>query len=36
VVGDLCVLPLWLGEMALGHHVVWSPATLAALISVAA
>jgi drug/metabolite transporter (DMT)-like permease len=36
VVGDLCVLPLWLGEMALGRHIVWTPATFAALVSVAA
>jgi drug/metabolite transporter (DMT)-like permease len=35
LVGDLCVLPLWLGEMALGRHAVWTPATLAALLSVA-
>ena len=34
VVGDLCVLPLWLGEMALGHSIVWTPAALAALASV--
>ena len=24
VIGDLCVLPLWVGEMALGRHIVWS------------
>ena len=35
VVGDLCVMPLWLAEMALGRHVVWTPATFAALVSVA-
>ena len=36
VVGDLCVLPLWLGEMALGRHIVWTPTTFLALLSVAA
>lgn len=35
VVGDLCVLPLWLGEMAFGRHVVWSWTVLAALVAVA-
>jgi len=35
VVGDLCVLPLWLGEMALGRHIVWTPTTFVALLSVA-
>jgi drug/metabolite transporter (DMT)-like permease len=35
VVGDLCVLPLWLGEMALGRHIVWTPTVFAALVSVA-
>jgi drug/metabolite transporter (DMT)-like permease len=35
VVGDLCVLPLWLGEMALGRHMVWTWTHLAALLSVA-
>jgi drug/metabolite transporter (DMT)-like permease len=29
------VLPLWLAEMALGRHVVWTPAAFAALFSVA-
>ena len=36
VVGDLCVLPLWLGEMALGRHIDWTPTTFLALLSVAA
>ena len=36
VIGDLCMLPLWLGEMALGRFIVWTPANLAAVISVAA
>lgn len=35
VVGDLCMLPLWLAEMALGHFIEWTPAGLLALVSVA-
>ena len=35
VVGDLCVLPLWLGEMALGRYIVWSWTNAAALVAVA-
>jgi drug/metabolite transporter (DMT)-like permease len=35
VIGDLCVLPLWLGEMALGWHIVWSWTNLGALVAVA-
>jgi drug/metabolite transporter (DMT)-like permease len=35
VVGDLCMLPMWLGEMALGHFIVWTPAGVLALVSVA-
>jgi len=35
VIGDACVLPLWLGEMALGRHMVWTWTHLAALLSVA-
>jgi drug/metabolite transporter (DMT)-like permease len=35
VIGDACVLPLWLGEMALGHFVVWSWTNLVALLAVA-
>ena len=35
IIGDLCVLPMWLGEMALGRHVMWTPSTLLALLSVA-
>jgi drug/metabolite transporter (DMT)-like permease len=36
VIGDLCVLPLWLGEMALGgRYIVWSWTTVAALVTVA-
>jgi drug/metabolite transporter (DMT)-like permease len=35
VIGDLCVLPLWLGEMALGRYVQWSWTNLAALVAVA-
>jgi drug/metabolite transporter (DMT)-like permease len=35
VVGDLVVLPFWIGEMALGWYIAWTPATLAALLSVA-
>ncbi|GMU71903.1 MAG: DMT family transporter [Betaproteobacteria bacterium PRO3] len=35
LVGDLCMLPLWLGEMALGHTIAWSWQALLALASVA-
>ncbi len=35
VIGDACVLPLWLGEMALGHFIVWTPQGIVALLSVA-
>jgi drug/metabolite transporter (DMT)-like permease len=35
VIGDACVLPLWLGEMALGRHVHWSWTNLGALVAVA-
>ena len=35
VIGDLCVLPMWLAEMALGHTIAWSAAGVAALVSVA-
>ena len=36
VIGDLCVLPLWLGEMALGgRYIVWSWTAVAALVTVA-
>jgi drug/metabolite transporter (DMT)-like permease len=35
VVGDACVLPMWLAEMALGHTIAWSPTVVAALASVA-
>ena len=35
VIGDLCVLPMWLGEMALGHFIAWSWQGAAALVSVA-
>ena len=35
VIGDLVVLPFWIGEMALGRYIAWTPATLAALLSVA-
>jgi drug/metabolite transporter (DMT)-like permease len=34
-IGDLCMLPLWLAEMAAGRHVEWTPAVLLALASVA-
>jgi len=34
IIGDLCVLPLMLGEMALGFHVHWTWTNLAALVSV--
>jgi len=35
VVGDLCVVPLWAWEMALGRYVVWSWTNAAALVAVA-
>jgi drug/metabolite transporter (DMT)-like permease len=35
VIGDLCVLPLVLGEMALGRHVHWTWTSVAALLTVA-
>jgi len=35
VVGNSCVLPLWLAEMALGHYVQWSWTNFAALVAVA-
>jgi drug/metabolite transporter (DMT)-like permease len=35
VIGNLCVLPLWLAEMAFGHHVHWSLTNVAAIASVA-
>ncbi len=35
VVGDLAVLPLWIGEMVLGRTIAWTPATLGAMASVA-
>lgn len=34
VIGDLCVLPFWLAEMALGYTIAWTPAVLASLVSV--
>jgi drug/metabolite transporter (DMT)-like permease len=35
IIGDACVLPLWLGEMALGHFVAWSWTNVVALLAVA-
>lgn len=35
VIGDLVVLPFWIGEMALGRRIQWTPASLAAMLSVA-
>ncbi len=35
VIGDLCILPLWLGELALGRHPAWTLEALAALVIVA-
>ncbi len=35
VIGDACVLPLWLVEMAFGRQVVWTAAAFVALVSVA-
>ena len=36
VVGDLCVLPFFVGEIALGRHMKVTPANIAALASVGA
>jgi drug/metabolite transporter (DMT)-like permease len=35
VVGDLVMLPFWLGEMALSRSMSWTPSTFAALVGVA-
>ncbi len=35
IIGNACVLPLWLGEMALGYYVHWSWTNIAAMLSVA-
>jgi drug/metabolite transporter (DMT)-like permease len=35
VIGDACVLPLWLGEMAFGRRIAWTPTVFVALASVA-
>ena len=35
VIGDLCVLPFWIGELALGHVPRWSWQFLAAMLAVA-
>ena len=35
IIGNVCVLPLWLGEMALGHYIVWSWTNLVAMVAVA-
>ena len=35
IIGNTCVLPLWLGERALGHFIAWSWTNLAALLAVA-
>jgi len=35
VIGDLCVVPLWIGEMAFGRFIVWSWSNAAALVGVA-
>ena len=35
VIGDLCVVPLWLWEMARGRYIVWSWTNGAALVAVA-
>jgi drug/metabolite transporter (DMT)-like permease len=33
--GDVCILPFWLWEIASGRSVAWSPTTIVALLSVA-
>jgi len=35
VIGDLCVLPFWLGELSMGHRPQWSWDFFAAMIAVA-
>ena len=35
VIGDAFMLPFWLGERALGYHMIWSWQAFAALVSVA-
>lgn len=35
VIGNTCVFPLWLGEMALGYHLHWTWVNFAALLAVA-
>ena len=35
IIGDACVLPLWLIEMALGHHIHWTWTNFGALLAVA-
>jgi drug/metabolite transporter (DMT)-like permease len=35
IIGNACVLPLWLGEMALGHFVAWSWTNVAAMLAIA-
>jgi drug/metabolite transporter (DMT)-like permease len=34
VIGNTCVLPFWLGEMALGYHMHWTWANFAAIVAV--
>jgi len=34
VIGDLCVVPFWIGEMAMGHHVQWSWSFVIAMLAV--
>ena len=34
-IGDACVLPMWLGEMALGRFIAWTPQVVVALATVA-
>jgi drug/metabolite transporter (DMT)-like permease len=34
VIGDLCVVPFWIAETAMGHHVQWSWSFLVAMLAV--
>jgi drug/metabolite transporter (DMT)-like permease len=35
VVGNLCMLPLWIGEMLLGYRIAWTAQTVSAILAVA-
>ena len=35
VVGNLCMLPFWVGELLLGYRIAWTPQTVSAMLAVA-